>query len=286
MNWIITTDSSISALVDLARAIGGPLTVVTVGDVDVDADAVLRVPLAEGTPAEALAPAVAAAVQAGDGDVVLVPNRPAERALAGAVAARLGAPVLTGVRAVEGGRIEQARYGGITVETVAPTGPVVIVADGGEAVSGGTDATDAAADGAHAARVTAQTTAETPEVNLQAARRIVAAGRGFRQEEDLQLARDLADALDAELAASRPLAEGLGWFPKNAYVGVTGVHVAPELYVAVGISGALLHSMGAAGARTVVVINDDPHATYFEDADYGIVGDLYQVLPQLTAALG
>ena len=121
--------------------------------------------------------------------------------------------------------------------------------------------------------------------NLAAASRIVAAGRGFKAEEDLQIARDLAAALGAELACSRPLAEGTAWLSKDRYVGVSGMHVAPDLYLAAGISGQVQHTSGMSDSKVVVAVNSDANAPIFEVADYGIVGDLYDVLPAITAAL-
>ena len=122
--------------------------------------------------------------------------------------------------------------------------------------------------------------------DLGSASRIVSAGRGFKAEADLDLARELAGALGAELACTRPLAEGLDWLPRDRYVGVSGQQVTPDLYVAVGVSGQLQHMSGVSGARTIVAINSDADAPVFAYADYGIVGDLYQVVPALTAALG
>lgn len=113
----------------------------------------------------------------------------------------------------------------------------------------------------------------------------MACGRGFGSEEDLQLARDLAAKLGAELACSRPLAEGVDWFPREAYVGVSGAVVSPKVYVAVGISGQMQHMVGCNGADVIVAVNKDKNAPVFKACDYGFVGDLKTVLPALTAAL-
>lgn len=285
-SWIITTDSSISALVDWAKSVGGSVTVVAVGDVTVGGvDSVISIPVAEGMPAEAAAPAVAAAVAAADDDVIFASNGPVERVLAGAVAAALGAPVLTGVRAIDAGSFEVARYGGIALERVTARGPVVVIADGGAELGAAPMEAQPASAEAHPATVVSDETSDVEDVNLSAARKVVAAGRGFRSREDLHLLHDLAAKLGAEVAVSRPLAEGLGWFPHDRYVGATGQTVAPDLYVAVGISGQLHHTIGASGSKTIVVINDDPDSPYFQECDYGVVGDLYEVLPALTDAL-
>ena len=121
-------------------------------------------------------------------------------------------------------------------------------------------------------------------VDLTQADRIVAAGRGVKAQEHLALIQSLADALGAELAASRPVCDS-GWLPLDRQVGSSGQTVAPKLYVAVGISGAIQHIVGMKGARTIVAINRDADAPIFEIADYGIVGDLFEVVPALVAAL-
>ncbi len=125
---------------------------------------------------------------------------------------------------------------------------------------------------------------EAGAVDLTAAERIVAAGRGVKDESDLEMIRKLAEALGAEVAASRPVCDA-GWLPLSRQVGSSGQTVAPKLYVAVGISGAIQHLVGMKGSRVIVAINKDPGAPIFEVADYGIVGDLYEVVPALIEAL-
>jgi electron transfer flavoprotein alpha subunit len=121
-------------------------------------------------------------------------------------------------------------------------------------------------------------------VDLSQAERIVAVGRGIKGKEHLALAEALAQALDAELAASRPICDA-GWLPMERQVGSSGQTVAPKLYVALGISGAIQHVVGMKGARTIVAINKDAEAPVFEIADYGIQGDLFEVVPALVEAL-
>jgi electron transfer flavoprotein alpha subunit len=121
-------------------------------------------------------------------------------------------------------------------------------------------------------------------VDLSEAERIVAVGRGIKGPEHLPLAQALAEALHAEVAASRPICDS-GWLPMERQIGSSGQTVAPKLYVAVGISGAIQHVVGMKGARTIVAINKDAEAPIFEVADYGYVGDLFEFLPALTAEL-
>lgn len=124
----------------------------------------------------------------------------------------------------------------------------------------------------------------TRAVDLTAAERIVSVGRGIQEAENIALVEQLAAAMGAELAASRPICDN-GWLPMERQVGSSGQTVAPKLYVAVGISGAIQHLVGMKGSKTIVAINKDPEAPIFEAADYGIVGDLFQVVPALIEAL-
>jgi electron transfer flavoprotein alpha subunit len=121
-------------------------------------------------------------------------------------------------------------------------------------------------------------------VDLGSAQLIVSVGRGIKEAENLPLVQDLATALGAELAASRPICDN-GWLPMERQVGSSGQTVAPKLYLAVGISGAIQHLVGMKGSQCIVAINKDPDAPIFEVADYGIAGDLFEVVPALTEAI-
>ena len=117
-------------------------------------------------------------------------------------------------------------------------------------------------------------------VDLAQAERIVSVGRGIKEQENLPLVQKLADALGAELGGSRPICDN-GWLPMERQIGSSGQTVAPKLYLAVGISGAIQHLVGMKGSRTVAAINKDPNAPIFEVADYGIVGNLFDIVPAL-----
>ncbi|MCB1021988.1 MAG: electron transfer flavoprotein subunit alpha/FixB family protein [Acidobacteria bacterium] len=122
-------------------------------------------------------------------------------------------------------------------------------------------------------------------VDLTAAERIVSVGRGIQGPENLPVAEKLAAALGAEIAGSRPVIDN-GWLPLERQVGSSGQVVSPKLYLALGISGAIQHVVGMKGAQTIVAVNKDESAPIFEIADYGIVGDLFEVAPALTEELG
>lgn len=121
-------------------------------------------------------------------------------------------------------------------------------------------------------------------VDLGQAERIVAVGRGIKSQENLAIVEKLAKALGAEIAASRPICDS-GWLPMERQIGSSGQTVAPKLYVALGISGAIQHLVGMKGSRTIVAVNKDADAPIFEVADYGIVGDLFEIAPALTSEL-
>ena len=121
-------------------------------------------------------------------------------------------------------------------------------------------------------------------VDLGAAEIIVSVGRGIKESENLPLVQKLADVLGAELAASRPICDA-GWLPMERQVGSSGQTVAPKMYMAIGISGAIQHLVGMKGSRIIVAVNKDANAPIFEVADYGIVGDLFQVVPELIEAI-
>ena len=121
-------------------------------------------------------------------------------------------------------------------------------------------------------------------VDLATAPLIVSVGRGIKEADNLPLVEELAAALGAELAASRPICDN-GWLPMERQVGSSGQTVAPKLYLAIGISGAIQHLVGMKGSQCIVAINKDQEAPIFEVADYGIVGDLFEVVPALTEAI-
>jgi electron transfer flavoprotein alpha subunit len=126
---------------------------------------------------------------------------------------------------------------------------------------------------------------ESGQVNIKDAEAVVSAGRGFKKKEDLALLDELAETLHAVIGASRPLTSDLGWMPESRQVGLSGSTVKPKLYVAVGISGQIQHLTGMRDSKLIVAINSDKNAPIFQECDYGVVGDLYQVVPALTKAL-
>ena len=118
-------------------------------------------------------------------------------------------------------------------------------------------------------------------VDLTQAEIIVSVGRGIKEQKNIELAKALADALGGEIAASRPICDS-GWLPMDRQIGSSGQTVAPKLYLALGISGAIQHIVGMKGARSIIAINKDAEAPIFEIADFGVVGNLFDIVPALT----
>lgn len=126
---------------------------------------------------------------------------------------------------------------------------------------------------------------ESATVDLRAAKIIVSAGRGVKKKDDLAIIEALAKTLGGTMGCSRPLSSDLGWLPEEYHIGLTGINVKPDLYLAVGISGQLQHIAGIKDSKVIAAINTDKEAPIFQAADYGIVGDLYQVVPALQKVL-
>ena len=232
--------------------------------------------------------------------MVFLPHTYQTRDFAPTLAARMDCAIVTDVIGVknEGGTPAFSRpmFQGKLTADVVPQGPGPHFVT----IQIGAFRADAAAKGSAAAPVSSASITidqaqlrQKPEapfqeakqaVDLSQAERIVAVGRGIKSQENLAVAEQLAKAFGAELAASRPICDN-GWLPMERQIGSSGQTVAPKLYVALGISGAIQHLVGMKGSRTIVAINKDAEAPIFEVADYGVQGDLFELAPAIIAEL-
>jgi electron transfer flavoprotein alpha subunit len=231
---------------------------------------------------------------------VLLPHTYQTRDFAPKLAARLDRALITDVTGIKAAGSDTAfvrpMFQGKLTADVVPQGPAphfITFQIGAYRVDQVVKGTSPAPVRALDVQVDASAIREKPEapfqqakqaVDLSQAERIVSVGRGIKEQSNIAIAQQLAEALGAEIAASRPICDA-GWLPMERQVGSSGQTVAPKLYLALGISGAIQHLVGMKGANTIVAINKDPDAPIFEIADYGIVGDLFEIVPAIIAAL-
>jgi len=288
-----------------AQGSGGPVKIAVLGSgVDAiakevataDASEIIVVddPALKDYTADGFVLALADLIAAEKPERVFLPHTYQTRDFAPALAARIQRPLVTDCVAIKGSSYVRPMFQGKLQADIAVEGPHLatfqIGAFRADAMKSGTApvATRRASIEVDGSKIRQKPEAPFKEakqaVDLSQAERIVAVGRGIKGQEHLKLAQDLAKAMGAELAASRPICDA-GWLPMDRQIGSSGQTVAPRLYVALGISGAIQHLVGMKGARTIVAINKDPEAPIFEIADYGIVGDLFEVVPAMIAEL-
>ena len=291
-----------------AQQLAKPITVVVIGAgiaaaaADIAAAQVTEVVTIDAPALEPYTPdgftaALAQAIEQLKPSLVILPHTYQTRDFAPKLAARLDRALVTDVTAVKPGPLfVRPMFQGKLTADVQPQGPephFVTTQIGSfradQAAKGGSPAPVRAL----TVNVDAASIRQKPEapfqearqaVDLSQAERIVSVGRGIKEQDKIPIAQQLAEALHAELAASRPICDA-GWLPMERQVGSSGQTVAPKLYLALGISGAIQHLVGMKGSQTIVAINKDPDAPIFEVAEYGIVGDLFEIVPAMIEAL-
>lgn len=286
--WVIASSSpEISTL--LAQA-GAETNLLVVGNAEL-LDSLRNAPVAKifyvpgAEIPESYAAAISDYLEEVGADTVLAADLPSERTLAAATTAKLGGVWISSALTWDNARRQATRLVAARAEeTLAISGPVGLVLESAGIPDGGqAEVSELALTPRAGITLQKESTRPSNSENLADAARVIGVGRGIGEKDDLEMITTLATALDAKVGATRPLAEGYGWF--DSYIGLTGQTVHADLYMAIGISGQIHHTGGVQDSAVVVAINDDPQAPIFAEADYGIVGDLYEVVPALQAAL-
>ncbi len=302
---------SVHEVVSYAKAVADQLdttlTALSIGDVDAaelaslgkyGASTVLDVSAARlgKFVNQAYASVVSAAAQKIQADVVIISNSFSGKGLAPRVAAKLEAGLADGaveLPAIDGDKmtLKKTAFSGKAFAVTELSSNKKVIALNPNAFEVRENAVNANVEpfapeigDSDFAAVVKDIVRATDKVTLPDAEIVVSAGRGLKGPENWHLVEELAGALGAATACSKPVSDA-GWRPHAEHVGQTGIAVSPNLYIAIGISGAIQHLAGVSSSKTIVVINKDPEAPFFKVADYGIVGDAFEVVPKLTAAI-
>lgn len=286
-------------VVSYASKIGGTITVVATGKADDSALATLGEYGASKVlvdhnisteDAQQVTQLIAKAAEASNADYIIFSHDLVAKAVAPRLSVRLKAGLVSGAVEVPNGNTVKVNvfsgkaYGQVTVNSAKKI--ISLLPNSIQPVKSGTAcAVEGFDSGAGAAAIKVIET-KKPEgsIPLPEAELVVSAGRGMKGPENWGMVEDLANALGAATACSRPVAD-IGWRPHHEHVGQTGVAIRPNLYIAAGISGAIQHLAGVNGSKVIVVINTDAEAPFFKAADYGVIGDAFEVLPKLTEAV-
>jgi electron transfer flavoprotein alpha subunit len=286
--------------VTYAKKLGGEVLVVTNGNASADtlstlgaygASGVLQDPSIDGQDPSQLVKLVAAAAQKANASTIVFSHDLVGKAVAPRLSVRLKAGLVAGAVALPeaDGSIKVNVFSGKAFGFVRVNSSVRIISLLPNSIqpeqTSGSCSVEAFDGQAGTSSIVVKAT-KKPEgaIALPEAELVVSAGRGLKGPENWGMVEDLASALGAATACSRPVAD-IGWRPHHEHVGQTGVAIRPNLYIAAGISGAIQHLAGVNGSKVIVVINTDAEAPFFKAADYGIVGDAFEVLPRFTEAV-
>ena len=296
-----TTFEAVTYARKAAEALGTEVVALTVGPVD-DASAlgdfgvkrVVRVDYDGAFDSQVFATAIAKVAERVGATLVVLAHTSTGKSLLGRIGVKLDAGTVAGVNGLPQGQagsltFTKPVFSGKALAHVSVTSPVAVVSLMGNALPpervGGTAAVESATVDLPSPKIRVKSVDRVEGVTpLPEAELVVSAGRGLKDPSNWEIIERLATELNATTACSRPVADA-GWRPHHEHVGQTGIAVRPNLYIAIGISGAIQHLAGVNNSKTIVVINKDPEAPFFKAADYGVVGDLFEVVPKLTEAV-
>lgn len=265
------------------------------------ADEVLLLPpLEEGQPLDAYIQVIVDELQEGDADIFLLAATLRGKDLAARIASRLDTGLCSDCISLglnkESKQLEMERlvFGGAGIQKVfcssrpqmatIPPGTFEAAVPNNNGREG--KIRELAPAAASPVKIIKKKAKERESADIKEARRVVCVGRGIEKEEDLAMIREFARVLGAEIACTRPIAEEMRWLPEDLCIGLSGIEIKPELYIGLGISGQVQHVIGIRDSKLICAVNSDENAPIFDVADYGIVGDLYDVLPRLQEELG
>ena len=292
---MITGAKSISADAKIVVFVNGDEAAAK-GAIAMGAASAFYLPLPANAVWEGYAPALVEKAKADKPALIILSSSRRCRDVAAQMAALLDVPCFTdGKKVTISGDTVTADtlvYGGLAAKNISTNAATVLLTMGAKDFEAA--ASDASRSGdvatlplaGNAVAVTERKARVATSVNINEAVRLVSVGRGFAEEVDLEKARELAKAIGAEVSCSRPIAEFFKWIPEECYVGISGQHVKPQLYLAIGISGQAQHLYGVRDAKTIVAINKDADANIMQNSDYYIVGDWKEVVPAIMKAVG
>lgn len=304
--WMITDDqNAVGELCSGGRQLSDQVSVVLFGDQNQAEEAIasgadqiyLFEQPGESVILEAYSKSIAELLRAEKANLVMVYSSPRGMLMAGRIASQLSTSALSNISelTVEDDSIivNHMVYGGVAIRKEKALSDTVVVTVGTgvfEAMpkdvtrQGKVITLNPKVDNS-GIRVLEIRPKQSEIVNLSAAKRVVGVGRGFAAKEDLKMAEEFAALIGAEMACSRPIAEGEKWMSKERYIGVSGVFLKSNLYISLGVSGQIQHMVGANQTKTLVAINKDKNAPIFKQVDIGLVGDIYKVLPKIIAKM-
>ena len=276
-----------------ARSMADEVCLVVAGSALVTgvADVVYKIVVPEGAMVDDAYETVASLCEREKPGIVLVEPTRRMKLLAGRVAARNRTSMVPDAIAFEGAVATNLYFGGIAHKKQSPVADMRIYSVGagvfGDLDASGSDAVVEVEWVASEKPLVRRCVKDLPkaETDLTKSDVVVAAGRGFAAEGDLSVVRSFAEKVKGDLGCTRPLTEGVDWLPRELYIGVSGLMLSPQTYIGVGLSGQMQHMVGVNRAKTIIAINKDKNAPIFKQADLGLVGDLYKVLPELIEKL-